>query len=258
MKRRRDMGWSRFRGAYQRRMARWFGRQIHPVRCNPAIVSFSFDDFPRSALLEGGRTLREHGLAGTYYASLGLMGRREATGKIFSYQDLQELVVQQHELGCHTFDHCDAWNTPPVEFEASILRNQQWLARELPGVCFESLSYPISYPRPQTKHRTARHYACSRGGGQTYNVGPTDVNYLKAFFLEQSRDDIETVKRTIRANQLANGWLIFVTHDICDSPTRFGCTPGFFKDVVEFAARSGSEILPVYQAWQRILSESKR
>ena len=33
------------------------------------IVSFCFDDFPRSAITEGGRMLRERGWAGTFYAA---------------------------------------------------------------------------------------------------------------------------------------------------------------------------------------------
>ena len=88
------------------------------------VISFTFDDFPRSALLNGGRILHDRGLAGTYYASLGLMGRTAPTGEIFKREDLEELIRQGHELGCHTFDHCDSWETAPAEFEASILRNR--------------------------------------------------------------------------------------------------------------------------------------
>lgn len=246
---------SRLRGASRRRLARWFGRRMFKIQCDEPIISFTFDDFPRSALVQGGAILCEHRFAGTYYASFGLMGRVEPTGEIFSRADFPELSRQGHELGCHTFDHCDAWDTASVDFEASIMRNQRFVNEELPGVRLMSLSYPISYPRPQTKHRTAKYYACARGGGQTFNVGMTDVNYLKAFFLEQSRDDFGIVQRTIDANRRAKGWLIFATHDVCDSPTRFGCSPCFFKQVIEYAASSGSMVLPVYQAWNRIRSQ---
>ena len=89
------------------------------------VISFTFDDFPRSALMNAGAILRERGLAGTYYASFGLMGRTAPTGEIFTREDLDELIRQGHELACHTFDHCDSWETAPAEFEASILRNQR-------------------------------------------------------------------------------------------------------------------------------------
>jgi peptidoglycan/xylan/chitin deacetylase (PgdA/CDA1 family) len=216
------------------------------------MISFSFDDFPRSALQIGGTILRQRGFAGTYYTSLGLMGQNAPTGEIFLREDLDELVRQEHELACHTFDHCDSWQTEPSAFEASILRNQQKLALLLPGARFTSLSYPISWPRPQTKRRVARYYECARGGGQIFNAGTVDLNYLKAFFIEQSREDFDAIQRVIDANARARGWLIFATHDICDSPTRFGCTPALFEKVVEHSANSGASILPVRPALQRL------
>jgi len=68
-------------------------------------ISFTFDDFPRSALLTGGAILSRYGVRGSYYASLGLMGKQAPTGTIFVAEDLQRLLAQGHELGCHTFDH---------------------------------------------------------------------------------------------------------------------------------------------------------
>jgi hypothetical protein len=53
-----------------------------------------------------------------------------------------------------------------------------------------------------------------------------------------------------------NGWLIFATHDVCESPTRFGCTPRFFKQVVDYASKSGATVLPVHEAFQKIQTAS--
>lgn len=216
------------------------------------VISFTFDDFPRSALLNAGAILRERGFAGTYYASFGLMGRTASTGEIFVQEDLDELIQQEHELACHTYDHYDSWDTAPLEFEASILRNRKAVAQQLPGVTLGSLSYPISYPRPRTKRCTEKYFSCARGGGQTFNAGAVDLNYLKAFFIEQSRDNFEAIKQTIDGNARAKGWLIFATHDVCNQPTRFGCFPGFFEKVVDYAIQSKATILPVFRAWQVI------
>jgi peptidoglycan/xylan/chitin deacetylase (PgdA/CDA1 family) len=212
------------------------------------VISFTFDDFPRSALLNAGAILRERGLAGTYYASFGLMGKKSPAGEIFTREDLDELIRQEHELACHTYDHYDSWDTAPLEFEASILRNQRSISEELPGIKFRCLSYPISWPRPETKRTVARYYECARGGGQTFNVGTADLNYLKAFFIEQSRDNFAAIKQTIDDNVRARGWLIFATHDVCDHPTRFGCLPSFFEEVVRYSINSGAIVLPVSRA----------
>jgi peptidoglycan/xylan/chitin deacetylase (PgdA/CDA1 family) len=184
------------------------------------------------------------------------MGLNTPTGEMFSRADLGVLVRDGHDLGCHTFDHCDSWETPSAQFEESMVRNQQALARELPGSALKSLSYPISYPRPKTKRLAARHYSCARGGGQTFNRGFADLNYLKAFFIEQSRDNLDAIRAAIDGNAREQGWLIFATHDVCDTPTRFGCTPRCFEEVVRYASASGAAVLPVQEACRRIRGQS--
>ncbi len=233
-------------------MARWFTRNLCRLKNDKPIVSFTFDDFPRSALTSGGAILHERGYTGTYYTSLGLMGKRTSTGEIFLREDLDELARQGHEAACHTFDHYDSWGTEPVEFEASIIRNQQAAKELLQQAPFTNFSYPISWPRPDTKRRVAAHYECARGCGQTFNAGVTDLNYLKAFFIEQSRDNVDAIREVIDANAQSRGWLIFATHDVCNSPTRFGCTPALFEEVVNYSVKSGAVVLPVHAALEKV------
>lgn len=245
---------SRAEGACQRRAARWFGRRPFTIPPGRAIVSFTFDDFPRSALLNGGAILERFNAAGTFYTALGLSRQTTVCGEMFDLDELPCLLDLGHELGCHTYDHCPAWETSPARFELSVIRNAAVLQEHLPGAEFRSLSYPISYPRPDTKDRVSRFFPCCRGGGQTFNRGTVDLNYLSAFFLEQSIHRPEAIRQLIVENQAAGGWLIFATHDVTENPSWFGCTPAFFRDVVRFVANSGTEILPVGQAWDRIRS----
>jgi peptidoglycan/xylan/chitin deacetylase (PgdA/CDA1 family) len=218
----------------------------------PALVSFTFDDFPRTALLTGGAILERFHLSGTYYTALGLAGQTTSSGPMFDLDDLPRLLRLGHELGCHTFAHRPAWTTAPAAFEDSVRRNSAVLQQYLPGAQFRTHSYPISHPRPATKQRVGRRFCCCRGGGQTFNRGTIDLNYVAAFFLEQSRDDFSAVQDMITANQAAGGWLIFATHDVAERPTRFGCTPAFFEQVVRSAVYSGAEILSVGRAWDAL------
>jgi glycosyltransferase involved in cell wall biosynthesis/peptidoglycan/xylan/chitin deacetylase (PgdA/CDA1 family) len=239
---------SRLHGHYKRRAASFVYRRpflISPLR---PLISFTFDDFPRSALLVGGAILNRVGLAGTYYASLGLAGRETASGQIFSSDDLTTLFEQQHELGCHTFSHFDSWETDPGAFEASILENRAALSELFPGAEFQSFAYPISLPRPLTKSRIADYFLSCRGGGQTFNVGTVDLNQLSAYFLEKTHGDFQAIKDLIDHNRQACGWLILATHDISDNHTPYGCTPEFFENVVQYAIRSGAQIVPVLEA----------
>lgn len=215
------------------------------MRNRVPLISFTFDDFPASALNIGGRILEDHGVFGTYYASLGMMGRTARTGKIFEQEDLPLVLLRGHELGCHTFDHCHAFDTAPCAFESSIIENRQALNALLPHANFKTLSYPKSCPRPGTKMRSAKYFLGCRGGGQTYNVGSIDLNHIQAFFIEQSRDNLKAIYEMIDANCAAGGWLIFATHDVSDHPTRYGCTPGLLDNIVQHSIRSGASVLTV-------------
>ena len=233
-------------------------RQPVTMRNKAPIISFTFDDFPRSAYQVGGAMLKTYGFRATYYTALGLMGTHAPVGEIFSREDLDNVVADGHELGCHTFAHCHSWNTAPKVFEQSIIENERRLRELLPEASFKTFSYPIAGPRPHTKRRAAKHFPCCRFGGQTYNAGVTDRYLLSAYFLEQGRHDPDAVKRMIDANSEACGWLILATHDVCEAPTRFGCTPGFFEDIVRHASRSGAAVLPAGDAWDIVSGKAPR
>jgi peptidoglycan/xylan/chitin deacetylase (PgdA/CDA1 family) len=245
----------RARAACARRASRFFFRRPFTIRTEHPIISFTFDDFPRSAFLNGGGILRDFGFSGTYYAAFGLMARQTPVGQIFLPQDVKTLFEQGHELGCHTFDHCDSVNTSPTTFENSIVQNGIALNECAPNTRFRTFSYPTSAPQPLTKKKAAAHFVCCRGWGQIFNSGTVDLNYLSAYFLENSRDDTDAVKRVIDNNIAARGWLIFATHDICDNPSPFGCSPQFFSEIVKYAADSGARILPVVKAWEALCCE---
>lgn len=239
----------RIQGKYRRTVAAALCKRPITMQNTMPLISFTFDDFPLSALDVGGSILKDHGLAGTYYVSLGLLDRAESVGRICSARDVGRVIAHGHELGSHTFGHCDPWETEPELFEASLFENQQALDGILPGATFETMSYPISTtPRPVTKKQTGRRFACCRAGGQRINVGTLDLNYVYAFFLERSRDQTDVIWRLIDLNRAQSGWLIFATHDVADHPTRFGTTPRLFEEVVSRAVTSETKILPVAQA----------
>lgn len=252
------LGQGFMRPKLKRGLAMKLARRPLIMRNEEPLVSFTFDDFPRSALLEGGRILGSYGQKGTFFASFGLMGSSGPTGDIFSVDDVREVIRQGHELGCHTYDHYHAWDTAPSEFQASIVRNREALEKYLPGTSFRNLSYPISCPRPRTKRIISASFDCCRGGGQAFNAGALDLNFLKAFFLEQARNDFDLIVRLIEANNREKGWLIFATHDVSETPTEFGCTPAFFEKVVRHSSYSGAKVLTVCQALERIRGSKPR
>jgi peptidoglycan/xylan/chitin deacetylase (PgdA/CDA1 family) len=238
----------RISGAYARRMARWFGRRSFVVPADRPIISFTFDDFPRSSLAAGGAMLEQAGFAATYYTATGLAGTTIATGEMFTLDDIPRALAAGHEIGCHTCEHCPAWETPPREYLASVGRNLRALAPLLGPGGAQSHSFPISYPRPRAKTRLGKIFRACRGGGQGINLGPADLNCLDSFFLEQCGENSAAIDRIVGATVERGGWLIFSTHDVADQPTPYGCSPDFFARVVRRAAASGAQVLPVAKA----------
>lgn len=243
---------ARLIGKYQRTASRLFFKRMIPMRNTQPIISFTFDDFPKSALHVGGEMLRERGLCGTYYASLGLMDQTTPTGLIFSPEDLGLLIRRGHELGCHTFAHCDSWATTPKSFEDSVEDNRLALGRLEPRARFSTMSYPITCPRPNTKRRVSGRFDCCRFGGQTDNRGTVDLNLVSAYFLEKDRDNPAMVLEQISDTVRNCGWLVIATHDIADAHTPYGCTPAVFEQVVDASAKSGALVLPMAEALKRV------
>ena len=171
---------------------------------------------------------------------------------IASPDDLSRAVKDGNELGCHTFDHLDAWQTPTEKFMESVVENRQALDRILPGEIFRTFAYPKSGAKLSIKFHLEKHFICCRGGGQIPNIGMADLNLLKACFLaKREKADISFIRKLINYNASCRGWLIFATHDVADNPSPYGCIPTFFAEVVEYAVRSRALLLPLGEACSR-------
>ena len=218
----------RLRSKYRRFCSAVLERDELSMRLTHPVVSFTFDDFPASAARIGGQVLTAANCKGTYYVSFGLMGTVAPTGKIFDADDLACIVADGHELGCHTHDHCHAWDTPAAVFAKSISDNQCALERILPGELFRTLSYPISSPKPSIKKVVTGKFLGCRAGGHAPNFEQIDRNAIKSFFLERAKGDVDVVQRLLDSTIEGCGWLLLATHDIAQSPTPYGCTPDFF------------------------------
>lgn len=235
----------RINRAWGRRAASWFAQSREALNNERPLVSFTFDDFPKSALTCGGAILVDHGCRGTYYTSFGLMGTTAPTGEIFELDDLPQLWSARHEMGCHTFHHYDAWTTLAKAYCSSVTANREALEKVLPEVKFDTHSFPISFPRISTKRWLSRQFLACRGGGQINNGRILDLANLKSCFLERCSEENDSLERLVHSNAQQNGWLIFSTHDVSRTPTKYGCSPTMFKKALQLSLSYGSLVLPI-------------
>lgn len=234
---------------YRRIVSKYLYRKIIKLQTTRPIISFSFDDAPRTAFTNGGEILNKYGVAATFYVSLGLLGSDSPSGPIASIDNLHSASRDGHEMGCHTFRHEHSWDTKTKVFVQSVLKNRKALSEILPEACFLSLAYPICGPKPETKREMGCLFSCCRGGEETFNVGNIDLNLLNAFFLDvRNSNTVDEVKKLIDKNTEVRGWLIFATHDIDDNPSRYGCTKEFFEKTVKYCVQSGALLMPVGKA----------
>jgi peptidoglycan/xylan/chitin deacetylase (PgdA/CDA1 family) len=240
---------TRAQSGVRRALATRLHRRALTVAPVQPLVSFSFDDAPSSAFETGARVLERHGVRGTYYVSLGLLGQPGPSGPLGGAEALRAAVAAGHELGCHTHDHLDAWQVSAGQFLASVEANAQALQRLLPGHRFETFAYPKSGAVAAVKPALAKRFLACRHGGQRGNSGRIDRDLLAACFLDrQQHADLSFVRNLLEDNARTRGWLIFATHDVTPDPSPWGCTPGLLEAVVRHALRTGSRILPVREA----------
>jgi len=232
----------------KRRLTRLQARR--PVDCAQGryLVSFSFDDFPRSAATNGAAILEEFGWRGTYYASAAFENGTNHLGELFTAADIARLTARGHEIGCHTEGHINCAVNAPVVVQRDVRRNQRRL-RALGAPTPRSFAFPFGEASAAAKTVLGRHYACLRGISRTVNRRHSDANQLGAVALEGDAGDAALALSFVDNLASAPGWLIFFTHDVRENPGEWGCTPGLLRRVCKAVHKAGFEVMPVGEAF---------
>ena len=224
-----------------------------PSHLASPLVSFSFDDFPRTALTNGGRMLAEHGCVGTFYVSGVFEGRTENGIVYFDRDDLRRAASEGHEIGCHTFGHLRLPVTARIEIEQSLAQNAGYI-REVLGEDYvmSTFAYPFGAVSMSRKRLLHNVFSVCRSTEPHVNAGTVDFAQLGAVGLDMRSFDLARIERMIDEAVARKGWLNFFTHDVSDNPSPFGLTPPAFRRVVEMVVDRGIDILPVKNAAGRV------
>jgi len=186
----------------------------------PPIVSFTFDDAPLSSFEIGGKMLEAYGYRATYYVTCGLFEKVTVLGRMADYQTVVLFHESGHEIANHTYDHINCQNAGFLAVLNSVRRNR----RKLPGIMSGSLAYPSG--AQNARARVAARLCASSARGISFGINKevVDLMNLKAARV-YSQDGMDGCLELVSECATSGGWLIFYTHDVCNDPSEYGCTP---------------------------------
>jgi peptidoglycan/xylan/chitin deacetylase (PgdA/CDA1 family) len=211
------------------------------------IASFTFDDFPRSAWTRGGPILERYGAKSTYYAAGRFCGLQEDGLEFYDAGDLHALHAAGHEIGCHTFSHRPASEIAAAALAADMERNRDFIRRAT-GVEMTTFAYPYGHVTLGTKRMAGRRYDACRGYRWGVNRETFDRGELLSVHLELRSWSATDVEARVQAARRSAGWLVFVSHDVSDSPTEYGTTPEMLEHALRSVRDAGFDVLTVRDA----------
>jgi peptidoglycan/xylan/chitin deacetylase (PgdA/CDA1 family) len=185
---------------FKRRLTQW--RVAAPLPRSPKrpIITFTFDDFPKSAATNGAAIMEAAGARATYYAASGLSGRSMLIGDLFGPADLRRLEAAGHEIGSHTQSHQDCARTPLADSLADIELcdldlMQMGLTRPADQFAYPFGEYSLAYK--QIVERQGFMAAFGQQSGVAY--AGADMFALPRFSMTTPYGDIERFRMTAMA-----------------------------------------------------------
>jgi len=212
------------------------------------IVSFTFDGFPKSAALEAATRLERRGAAGSFYMSRRFCGATVDGIEYYDLDDLRRLVDNGHEIGCHTAGYVRAPSIGSEQLTADLDANAEFIRAQFRDLRMTTFAYPFGDIDMRTKLRMERRFAACRSTSPGVNAGVADLGALRAEPLFSRSTDARAVKSLIERSARPRSWLIFLTHDVEETPSPYGCTPALFEHALESALALGCQVLPVRNA----------
>lgn len=241
--------------ALHKGLTRLMGNNWVEMRNPFPLVSISFDDAPRSACLLGRSILEKQGALGTYYVAGGLTGHTEEGKPCHTLADLQSLASTGHELGCHTWGHRNLSRLSPGEIENEIALNGRFLGDLGCPVGNTNFSYPFGGIGLHAKLLCPGRYRSCRATGGGINAGRMNLAALRAVGLYSSRLDETGLRALLEETRRVRGWLILYSHDVEESPSRWGCTPALLDMALRLAGQYDCRVATVDAALALCLAD---
>jgi peptidoglycan/xylan/chitin deacetylase (PgdA/CDA1 family) len=224
----------------QRRVVQWRKACQAQVAPDRPIISFTFDDFPKSAL-NGADVIEKHGGRAGFYACSSFMGQRSPVmGEMFDAATLVELRARGHEVGAHSHSHLDCARTRLEQVERDIGENLVALAEAGHHETVSAFAFPYGETTYAAKRWVGDVFATGRGVLPGFNLGETDRSQLRAVELGASDGHRRRAMAMLQACLRRKAWLFFFTHDVGAQPTNYGAPLDLLEELAVRAVEGGA------------------
>jgi len=238
------------KGKLRRRLVQWVERRPARLATTRPMISFTFDDAPASAVLEGAARLEAHGARGTYFISGGLAGHNGPMSRYASREEIVAAAAQGHDIACHSYSHLDCGAADSEAVAADAARNQATFADwGLPHA--SSFAYPYGDVSLASKQALAPRYGLLRALHHGLIEPGSDLNQAPAVGIEGPEGEAGALRWIDRAAD-RRVWLILYTHDVAPAPSPWGCTPAALDRLISAARNSGFDIVTVAEGLKRM------
>lgn len=236
----------------RRRVTQWRPAQRLTAAPKRPIVTFTFDDFPKSAADTGAEIVEAAGGKATYYACTGMAGSVNATGELFDETDLAALAKAGHEIGAHTDSHIDCAKAFRAEILANVEANLARLKEMGHDTPVTQFAYPYGETRLDVKRAMTVKFQACRGILAGVNGEGSDLMQLRAMELEPGDWTTDRAAAAIEAAARKPAWVVIFTHDVRETPSDYGTTPDALISLARKAKDSGAAILTMSEALAEI------
>lgn len=222
------------------------------MRNRGPLVSFTFDDVPDSAYINGASTLEEFDVRGTFYIASGTCGVRDEYWRVLDREQVTALHERGHEIGCHTYSHVNVENLNTTRLDEECRRNDELLRQLCRDVRVTNFCFPFGRLSLGSKRYLQNQFDTCRGVYEGINAGTIDLGLLRVIELYDRTLTEEKLNRVLTETRDRNGWLIFYTHDVANPPSWIGCSPELLRSTLAKVQSTEMACVPIRDALAKI------
>jgi len=138
--------WSALKARVSNRLAMHFCASPFRLRNQGPMVSFTFDNAPKSAAAVGVPILDAYKARATFYVAGGLVDKWSGHWDGISGDEIVALHRQGHEIACHTFSHARTTDLDAAALAREIEHNRRHLLGLDPSIRIENFAYSYGHP----------------------------------------------------------------------------------------------------------------